>query len=351
MDKCPLFVISFLMLASVAYTQQRVEPVDNRAHASSDPTRQLQAAGTTVPTDSPSPDYVLGPGDLISIFVPDLDDQFNPSGDRTFRIDMSGYITLPFVGRTQAAGFSGPALAHEIEEHLAGKILKHPQVVVNVTEFHSQPVSVFGEVNNPGLHQLIGDKSLFEALSVSGGFTDNLGSTLTITRQLKWGKVPLPNARNDSSGQYSVASLNMRSVLKASDPAANIPLMPEDVITVSRSEFVYAVGSFNKPGGFELGQNDALSALQVLSLAEGLNRTAAADRAIILREVPGSKTRAQIPVNIKQLLAGKTTDVTLQADDILFIPNSKSKSITYRTLDSVVQAATGMTMYGTYGRF
>ncbi len=203
-------------------------------------------------------------------------------------------------------------------------------------------------MNSPGLHQLIGAKNLFDALSLAGGFTDSVGNTIQITRKLQWGPIPLPNAHNDPTGEFSIASLNVRSVLKASDPGENIPLMPDDVISVSRSEVVYAVGSFNKPGGFALGQNDSLTSLQVVSLAQGLDKTAAPDRAIILRVVPGSKTRTQIPVNIKQLMAGKGTDLALQADDILFIPNSKGKAIGYRTLESIVQTTTGMAVYGRF---
>jgi polysaccharide export outer membrane protein len=303
------------------------------------------------PAPSASADYVLGPGDLISVTVPDLDDQLNPNTDRMYRIDMSGNVLLPFVGELRAAGLSAPGLASEIAAGLAGKILKNPHVVVMVTEFHSQPVSVFGEVTTAGLHQLVGNKTLFEALAVAGGFTDNLGSTITITREAKWGSIPLPNAHPDPTSQFSVASLSIKAVLKANDPSANIPLMPDDVITVSRSEVVYAVGSFVKPGGFDLGQNDSLTALQVVSLASGLVPTAAPERAVILRQVPQSKERLQIALNVKQLMLGKGTDVPLQADDILFVPNSKIKSVTYRTIESAVQAATGMAIYGTFGRY
>lgn len=340
-------LILFLAVAGQGYTQQRVQPIGSR---------NLATAATRLPTQGgpggsvafSSADYLLGPGDLVSIIVPDLDDQYNPNADRTFRIDGSGDISLPFVGRVHAGGLTCQHLQDEIEKALTGRILKHPQVVVTIAEFHSQPVSVFGEVNMPGLHQLVGSKNLFEALSQAGGFSDNLGNTIKIVRDLNWGRIPLPNAQDDATGQYSVASLNVRSVLKASDPAQNIPLMPDDVITVSRSEVVYAVGSVNQPGGYALGQNDSLSTLQVLSLAGGLVNTAAPERAMILRQVAGSKGRIQIPVNIKQLMSGKSADMTLQADDILFIPNSKTKTISYRTLEAIAQTATGMAIYGRF---
>jgi polysaccharide export outer membrane protein len=69
---------------------------------------------------------------------------------------------------------------------------------------------------------------------------------------------------------------------------------------------------------------------------------------MILRVVPGSKARTEIPVDVKELMQGEGTDLTLQADDILFIPNSKAKSISYRALEAITQAATGVAVYGRY---
>jgi hypothetical protein len=47
-------------------------------------------------------------------------------------------------------------------------------------------------------------------------------------------------------------------------------------------------------------------------------------------------------------MAGKGSDMLLRPDDILFVPNSSAKSATYRTLDAIVTAATGMAIYGRY---
>ncbi len=254
-----------LGIASFVFAQQRVQPINNREASAADAPRQLPPNPASAPSDNA--DYVLGPGDQISLTVNDLDDQFTT--DKTFRVDNGGDISIPYAGRIQAAGLTTGALEREIEGQLS-KILKEPQVVVNITEYHSQPVSVLGEVNSPGLHQVQGDKTLFEALSLAGGFTDNLGNKVTITRNLKWGPIPLPEAHNDSTGQFSVASLNVRGLVNGSNPADNIAVMPDDVITVSRTEVVYAVGSVNKPGGFQLGQQESLSTLQVLSLGRGI---------------------------------------------------------------------------------
>ncbi len=263
-----------LTVALTAWAQQRVEPLDTRTPgiASYAWTDNLAAAG--LQCHSVGADYVLGPRDQISVIVPDLPEQFIP--DQSFRIDMSGDVNLPLAGRVHAAGLTTQGLELEIDKSLS-KIMKQPEAVVGIVAFGSEPVSILGEVTNPGVHQLAGQTNLLQALSSAGGFTDSLGNTLTITRELRWGPIPLANAHNDPTGQFSVASVNVKEIVSASNPAENIPIMPEDVISVSRTEVVYAVGSVNKPGGFQLGQQETLSTLQVLSLAEGLNRTAAAD--------------------------------------------------------------------------
>src|SRR5260370_3683032 len=95
--------------------------------------------------------YVLGPDDLISIRIlqaPEL-------ADKPVRIDLNGYIDLPFVGRVRAAGTTVEVLRTELEAKFAA-IIREPQVTVNIEEFRSRPVSVLGSVNQPGGHQIRG---------------------------------------------------------------------------------------------------------------------------------------------------------------------------------------------------
>jgi polysaccharide biosynthesis/export protein len=51
-------------------------------------------------------------------------------------------------------------------------------------------------------------------------------------------------------------------------------------------------------------------------------------------------------VDLKSILQGKTPDPVLQAEDILFIPDSSGKRAFSRGIESVVQAATGVAIYG-----
>jgi polysaccharide export outer membrane protein len=45
------------------------------------------------------------------------------------------------------------------------------------------------------------------------------------------------------------------------------------------------------------------------------------------------------------MFASKAPDVPLQAEDIIFVPNSAAKSAGKRSLDAIIQAATGLAIY------
>lgn len=284
--------------------------------------------------------YVLGPGDQVVLVVPALAAEF---AGKNFRIDGSGDLTLPVVGMIHAGGKTVQAVQDDIKAHL-NPILQTPDVVLSVSEFTSQPVSVLGAVTQPGIRQLQGHKTLFEVLSLSGGLRPDAGTTVEITRDLKHNSLPLPNATPSSTGQFSVAIVKLKNVMNAS--AENIIIMPGDTVFVPKAEIVYAVGSVAKPGGYTIGEDGVLSALQMVSLAGGTQKAAATNKAKILRLVPGSSSaRTEIAIDIKSLMAGKSPDVPLQANDILFIPNSGAKSAGFRTIEAVVTVATGLAIY------
>ncbi len=285
---------------------------------------------------APAPDtYTLGPGDQIVVRVPDFEEIDNKS----IPIDLKGSVNLPEVGRIQASGLTTEQLEAVIAQRLK-KYLVKPDVSVYLAEMRSQPVSILGQVQSPGVHQLQGEKDLFEVLSLAGGLRQEAGNVINITRRLAWGPIPLPGAANDSTGQYSVASVDVKSVMNASNPAENILIKPNDVISVPKADTIYVIGAVRKPGAYVLGEYRSLSALQILALAEGPEKTADTKDARIMRVIPGSQDRAEIPVDLKTILNGKMADVPLTADDILFVPVSKAKAAGYRTLDALVQVGT-----------
>ena len=275
---------------------------------------------------APSPSgYVLGPDDQILIrALEGLD-----LADKPVLVGANGNITLPLIGRVKAAGLTVEQLETELTSRLKVYVLE-PQISVTVTEFRSQPVSVLGAVTTPGIVQLRGRKTLYEVLSMAGGPRDTAGSTVSLTRRRENGEIPLPGAVFDSTGQFSTAQLEMREILDGRNPAANIEIKPNDVVSVSQgnTRMVYVVGDVQRSGAFNLGGQRTISVLSALSLAGGLGRTARPEKARVFRPTLDSDQHVEIAVNIKQILDGKAEDIGLRPDDILVVPTSGRKTFT-----------------------
>jgi len=284
--------------------------------------------------------YLLGPDDQLEISGPEL----NEFGNKPVRIDSDGNIQAPLVGRIRVAGLTVQQVEGQLNKALK-KYIRDPQVVVNVAEVRSQPVSVLGAVNTPGVHQIQGHKTLLEMLASAGGIQQDAGYSVRITRQVDWGCIPLPGATLDPTGQFSMAELNLKEIMEAKDPAENIQILPHDVISVPKAEMVYVIGEVRRSGGFVLGEHQTISVLQALSLAEGLNGGADARHAKILRLRREADQREELPVDIKELFKGKKQDVSMQADDILFVPGSTGKKAALRALETAVQTGTGVAIW------
>jgi len=284
--------------------------------------------------------YVLGADDQIAVRVSDAEE----ISDKPMRIESDGYIRLPMIGRVKAAGLT----VEQLEERIAAGLkvyMKEPDVTVSIVEFRSQPVSVIGSVKNPGVHQLQGRKTLVEILSLAGGLAEDAGYSVKITRLREWGRIPLPSAKDDPTGGFSVAEVRLAGILEARSPEENIIVLPQDVVSVPRAEMVYVVGQVPRAGGFVLRERETLSVLQALSLAGGTDHAAAPQNARILRSAAGVASRAEIPVNLKRILAGQEPDVPLEKEDILFIPSSTPKKAMGRLADAAIQITTGLVIF------
>jgi len=271
--------------------------------------------------------YVLGPEDQITIRALNAEEIV----DRPIFVSTSGYINLPLVGRVKATGLTVEQLESELSRRLE-KYLEDPRVAVTVVEYRSQPVSVMGAVTTPGVYQLRGGKSVVEVLSMAGGLRPEAGNKVTI-------------GHRSPTGEQSVVEVDLKSVMEGRSAADRILVRPHDVVTVPRAEMVYVMGEVGRAGGYVLNEREAYSVLQVLSLAGGLSRTAAPHNAKILRGKPGSADRREIPLNLKQILAGKNRDVRLEPEDILFVPNSAARNAGLRAVETAIQLGTGVVIW------
>jgi len=279
---------------------------------------------TPVEQNQPTPisSYRLGVSDVLNISVLGLEE----IKEHKVQVDTSGIIDLLLVGRLHVSGLTIEELRDRLTERLR-HYMTDPQVSVSLAEYKSQPVSVIGAVNKPGLHQLEGSKTLIEVLSLAGGLRAEAGYSIKITRQIEEeGRIPLATAHDDATGRFSIAEVSLSGVMEARNPEQNILIRRNDVISIPVAEMVYVIGGVRRAGGFTLGDRETISVLQAVSLANGLTEDAGAKGARILRASADSPIRKELPVDLKSILDGKEPDFFMQSDDILFIPNSKMKS-------------------------
>jgi len=293
-----------------------------------------QAYNVPINTQASEEKQILGPDDQVTIRALDVDEL----DGKTARIDLRGDIDVPLLGTVKAGGLTVEQLEAEISRVLQ-KYVQHPKVSVVVSEHHSQPVSVLGAVSAPGTFSLTGPTTLEQVLSKAGGLRPDAGNTIYITRRRSMGPIPLPSPNVDQSGEFSTAQVNVKSLLDGKTPTANILMRATDVISVPKADLVYVVGAVNRPGGFVLNERSEMTVLQAVSMAEGLERTSAPKRAKIIRK-GDSSSKAEMPVDLAKILAGKSPDVALMANDILFVPGSATKRAALRALEAAVQAGT-----------
>lgn len=274
-------------------------------------------------SDSVAPDLRIGPGDLLEIKVfgaPDL------SGD--LRMSNAGEITVPLIGNVKVSGTTPEVAQTTIEKRLvSGGYLRDPHVNVLIKEFATQGISILGEVAHPGVYPMLGSRRLFDAIAAAGGTTNRAGKTVVVTNRQQPNKESLLTLSQDPQNATK----------------ENVELQPGDTVIVSKAGIVYVSGDVKMPGGYLMDNNDSLTVLQAIALAQGLNPTASAKNARIIRRNAGKLE--QIPVELKAIMETKAPDITLENEDVLFIPNSASKSAARRSLESIVEVATGMAIY------
>ncbi len=264
----------------------------------------------------------IGVGDLLEMKVfgvPDLTDQV--------RIGADGNISLPLVGTVHVDGLSIDQAQKTIEAKLRdGGFVREPHVTISVKEFVTQGISVMGEVVRPGVYPLLGARRLFDALSSAGGTTQKAGKVVSITRR-------------DQPKEPILVALSSDPTISSH---SNVDVYPGDTIVVSKAGIVYVVGEVGRPSGFVMENNESLTVLQAIALAQGLGKNAALNSAKIIRKTNDGRT--EIPVALKKILEAKAgfPDVPMQAEDILFVPASAGKSAARRTMEAIIQISTGV---------
>jgi polysaccharide export outer membrane protein len=308
------------MLLSMLSPAQTVPPLP------ANPTPTTPATlPSTAPEAKPGGKLLIGRGDLIEVMVFGAADF-----DKQVRVSDDGDVALPFIAPVPIASLTTRQAEELIAQRLSeGGFFNNPRVSVFVKDYATQGISVLGEVQKPGMYQMLGSRTLLDAISIAGGTTPKAGRVATVTHRDR------PNAPE-------IASLSSPGGEAGS---ANVQLLPGDIVVVSKAGVVYVVGAVRQPTGIVL-ENPSLTVLQAIAMAQGTDPTASLNGAKLIRK--SSTQPTEVPLPLKRILAGKSPDIRVQADDIIFIPSSAAKAAGRRGMEAILQAATGIAMYGKF---
>jgi polysaccharide export outer membrane protein len=303
---------------------------------------------TNVDTPILAEDYVIGPDDMLNVYVLDV-----PELSRDYRVSAAGTLTIPVLAKPiEAAGSTLSQLSKLLSQELKAQgLVSDPHITLTVDQSRVHSVAIVGAVKRPQVYPLLTRSTLLDMLSQAEGLAEDAGNNVIVYR----GDISMrASQRTDGAThtpeqvQSGTVTIDLKRLFESGDPSLNVPIYPGDRITVPRAGVVYVVGAVNKPGGFTMkASTHGMTVLQALALAEDTKTTAKQNQTVIIRNDPQApEGRKQIPVDLKSILQGKTPDPVLQAEDILFIPDSSGKRAFNRGIESVVQAATGVAIYG-----
>ncbi len=157
----------------------------------------------------------IGAQDLLLVEVFQADDYKIEA-----RVSNLGQISLPLIGKLQAAGKTVSELEKELASRLGKDYFQDPQVMVTVKEFTSQRITIEGNVNKPGIYSLQGQTTLLQALAMAEGVNDLADySNVQVYRK--------------NGGANSPLNFDLEDI--RSGKLADPPVLSEDTIIVHRS--------------------------------------------------------------------------------------------------------------------
>ncbi len=300
---------------------------------------------------TPAAGYAISADDLLEITVFDV-----PEMSRSYRVRPGGTIVVPLISEPiVAAGRTPDELAAAISGRLkTAELVTNPRVTVEIRESRLNAIAVTGAVKKPQLYPVFGQTTLLDVLAQAEGLSDDAGSIALVSRGSAGAQLADVNpqaqrgiGKNSGNDAPDPVVIDLKRLMQSGDPRLNLTLYPGDRVTVERAGVVYVVGAVNRPGGFVLtSEHQPMTVLKALALAEDLKPTAVADKAMIIRpKSSATGGQEESRVKLKEILAGRAPDRPLQADEILFVPDSTGERALRRAAEAAVQITTGVVIW------
>jgi len=207
----PGYLLALVVLVPTIYCAAQETATIAGPGATSDVPKSTQHPAQ-IATAKIDDDYVIGPGDLLTVAV--WKEQAL-SGSLLVRPD--GMVSMSLIGDIQAANLTPIQLADQISTRLK-KFIQDPNVTVVVSQIHSKVIYMLGEVGKRGPIEMTPGMTFLQAISIAGGPTDYANTK----------KIYI--LRHDGGKQVKVP-VQYKKALNG-DSACNLELKPNDTIVV-----------------------------------------------------------------------------------------------------------------------
>ena len=279
-------------------------------------------------------DYPVGPGDVVEISVPAIEELRG----RAVRISGDGTISLPYIGKFQAAGLTEEELRQKLIEQLQ-LYMYSPRVVVFVKEYRSRQVAVLGAVVRPGVYSLSsGGDTLLDIISQAGGIAPGADPKIYLipAEPAESGRVKeITSTLPENFLRQDPAPL----ILKRTDPILidikqiavggnqrymSLPIRPGDVIMVPGGGQALVEGWVERPGAYNV--SPGLTVAGVVAASGGPLYPADVNGVKVLRaDKVGNKNI--LIADLEKIKLGESPDISLQSGDIVEVTSKSSKLI------------------------
>ena len=217
------------------------------------------AKPATTPPGAAPQNYVIGPNDLLSIAVQDDE---NMGLTNKYRVDESGMVTIPYLGRVTAGGQTLLKFQQELTRQLANGYINSPQVRVDIGEYKSQIVYVTGAVRTPTAVEMQGTLTLMAALVKAGSPTSDAADEVQIShKQNPNDGPPSPDQLDANVRHVKLKDLNLGQ--------GDIALLDGDIVFVPTAKHFTITGQVRNTGSYVW--EDGLTVDKAIARAGGMN--------------------------------------------------------------------------------
>lgn len=258
------------------------------------------ATGHAVPqVDDPTRAYRIGVGDTVSVHAFEQDEI---SGD--FMVDESGSITFPLLGTVHVGGMTLVEVSALLERLLEKDYYVDVQLLVEVKDYRSKPVTLLGQIRKPGTYYLQrGQTTLHDILADAGGLSEGAGPTVELRR----------TEIVDGHEVQNVLTFDTDKLMTG-EQGQDVELQEGDVISVTAKRLYFMTGEINRPGEYETTSEVTL--MQAMSRAGGLSKFAS-QTVELHRDIHGEKKILRF--DLADIRKGKIDDPRVLAGDIIIV--------------------------------